>query len=130
MDNAPNDLFREAADALADMAGKLADMTRERDEANASYDQCGQFIERQNETIDRLDVALGTSQQEVERLRVENDRLRAALADLEDEVRILLRDNDVEVTEGMSCAIDIAREALKADAPSPSPVSESGAGGT
>jgi hypothetical protein len=46
-------------------------------------------------------------------LMEERDRLRAALTDLEDEVRILLRDNDVEVTEGMSCAIDIARDALK-----------------
>jgi TPP-dependent pyruvate/acetoin dehydrogenase alpha subunit len=45
--------------------------------------------------------------------RDEIEHLRAALIDLEDEVRILLRDNDVEVTEGMSCAIDIAREALR-----------------
>ena len=48
----------------------------------------------------------------LEELRSEVTRLRAALIDLEDEVRILLRDNDLEVTEGLSCAIDIAREAL------------------
>jgi hypothetical protein len=57
-----------------------------------------------------------TSAMSLEELRSEVTRLRAALIDLEDEVRILLRDNDLEVTEGLSCAIDIARDAIaKAD---------------
>jgi hypothetical protein len=55
---------------------------------------------------------LSSKQRRNNEMGAERDRLRAALIDLEDEVRILLRDNDVEVTEGMSCAIDIAREAL------------------
>jgi hypothetical protein len=54
--------------------------------------------------------------EEVVKLRRSNEKLLAALTDLEDEVRILLRDNDLEVTEELSCAIDIARDAIaKAD---------------
>jgi hypothetical protein len=76
---------------LREAADELERLTRERDEWK--------------EIADRASVATSA-------WIGEHERLRAALTDLEDEVRILLRDNDVEVTEGMSCAIDIAREAL------------------
>jgi hypothetical protein len=71
-------------------------------------------IERLTRERDEARKRVGRNLATIGKLSAENDRLRAALADLEDEVRILLRDNDVEVTEGMSCAIDIAREALRA----------------
>jgi DNA repair exonuclease SbcCD ATPase subunit len=96
-------------------------LTRERDEANANYDQCGQFIERQNETIDRLDVALGTSQQEVERLSAYADKLAAGLpegmlpkdvevmrdanASMAQEIERLTRERDEALNELHTCLL-------------------------
>ena len=97
--NSQRRTISEAADALKANAALIASLqenvrlTRERDEC---LKHCN-------------------DDEGYEAMKAERDRLRAALTDLEDEVRILLRDNDVEVTEGMSCAIDIAREALKGE---------------
>ena len=80
------------------------------EEARCAEKEIERLTRERDEALNELHTCLLGGH--VNELIAERDRLRAALADLEDEVRILLRDNDVEVTEGMSCAIDIAREAL------------------
>ena len=118
--NSQRRTISEAADALKANAALIASLqenvrlTRERDE---SYAHAYRLIEERDRLQRERDECLKhcNDDEGYEAMKAERDRLRAALTDLEDEVRILLRDNDVEVTEGMSCAIDIASEALKGE---------------
>jgi hypothetical protein len=114
-DHTGQKLLMEAADELEHISSVLVDKDREIERLQAALCELPRMLaesERFQRERDEARDMFRMATEETGYRMAERDRLRAALTDLEDEVRILLRDNDVEVTEGMSCAIDIARDAL------------------